>query len=203
MHIVLLGDSIFDNARYVPSEQPVIEQLQSVLPQGSTSTLLAVDGSVTLDVVKQVERVRQHASHLIVSSGGNDALHASLLLEQSGRPLEVLADTQDEFRLNYRRLLQALKKTSKPTAVCTIYDSIPHLGREKKAALSIFNDVIIFEASRVGFPVIDLRPLCNEESDYSALSPIEPSSKGGMKIAKRIAAVVQKFDFRFPRTVLF
>jgi hypothetical protein len=130
-----------------------------------------------LEVVKQVERVRLDASHLIVSSGGNDALHASMLLEQSGRLLEMLADARKEFRLNHRRLLQALKKTAKPTVICTIYDSILHLGREKKAALSIFNDIIISEASQVEFPVIDLRPLCNEESDYSALSPIEPSFK--------------------------
>lgn len=203
MNIVLLGDSIFDNARYVPDELPVAEQLQALLPRGSTARLLAVDGSVTSEVVKQVARVPRDASHIIVSSGGNDALHASLFLEQPGNLLAMLAVAQEEFRINYRRLLQVLKKTSKPTVVCTIYDSIPDLGSEKKTALSIFNDVILTEASRVGFPVIDLRPLCNEEEDYSSLSPIEPSSKGGMKISNAIASLVKTFDFRFPRTVLF
>jgi hypothetical protein len=43
----------------------------------------------------------------------------------------------------------------------------------------------------------------DEETDYSSLSPIEPSSIGGMKIATRIAAVVKTSDFRFPRTVIF
>jgi hypothetical protein len=32
-HIVLLGDSIFDNAAYVPGELPVIEQLRARLPE--------------------------------------------------------------------------------------------------------------------------------------------------------------------------
>jgi hypothetical protein len=43
-HIVLLGDSIFDNAAYVPGEPPVIEQLRAHLPKNWQATLLAVDG---------------------------------------------------------------------------------------------------------------------------------------------------------------
>ena len=33
-HVVLLGDSIFDNARYVPDRPPVIDQLRQALPRG-------------------------------------------------------------------------------------------------------------------------------------------------------------------------
>jgi hypothetical protein len=55
----------------------------------------------------------------------------------------------------------------------------------------------------MGFPVIDLRALCNEAVDYSPLSPIESSSVGGMKIAENIAAVIQKSDFRLPRMAIF
>ena len=48
-HVVLLGDSIFDNASYVPGQPPVIEQLRSQLPPSWAATLLAVDGDVTED----------------------------------------------------------------------------------------------------------------------------------------------------------
>lgn len=51
-HVVLLGDSIFDNARYVPDRPPVIEQLQKALPPGWRASLLAVDGAVTEDVAR-------------------------------------------------------------------------------------------------------------------------------------------------------
>ena len=47
-HIVLLGDSIFDNACYVPGEMPVIEQVRAELPEWQ-ATMLAVDG----DIVKE------------------------------------------------------------------------------------------------------------------------------------------------------
>ena len=33
-HVILLGDSIFDNARYVPGGPSVIEQLRRALPDG-------------------------------------------------------------------------------------------------------------------------------------------------------------------------
>ncbi len=33
-HVVLLGDSIFDNARYVADRPPVIEQVRRALPHG-------------------------------------------------------------------------------------------------------------------------------------------------------------------------
>ena len=46
-HIVLLGDSIFDNARYVPGGPSVIEHLRRVLPGGWRTTLLARDGAAS------------------------------------------------------------------------------------------------------------------------------------------------------------
>ena len=76
-HVILLGDSIFDNAPYVPGKPPVVEQLQSLLPGGWEATLLAVDGHVTNDVPGQLARLPEDSTHLVVSVGGNDALQNS------------------------------------------------------------------------------------------------------------------------------
>jgi hypothetical protein len=46
-HIVLLRDSIFDNAAYVGGGPDVIEQLRAILPRDWQATLLAVDDSVS------------------------------------------------------------------------------------------------------------------------------------------------------------
>ena len=56
-HVVLLGDSIFDNARYVPGGPSVIEHLRRVLPAAGRATLLAVDGAGAEDVARQVARL--------------------------------------------------------------------------------------------------------------------------------------------------
>src|SRR5437763_9852433 len=82
-HLVLLGDSIFDNARYVPDRPPVIEQLRRGLPTGWKASLLAVDGHTAADVPRQLPRVPDDATHLFVSAGGNDALGESWILREA------------------------------------------------------------------------------------------------------------------------
>jgi hypothetical protein len=190
--IVLLGDSIFDNSYYVARGQSVSDHLARLLPKEMMPRLLAVDGSVTSDVLKQLDNLPKDATHVFVSSGGNDALVAKYnLFPQPGvvvrNSLEQLAVFQAEFRYDYSRLTDRLQKLKLPISVCTIYDSIPGLEAIHKTALSTFNDVIVLEAAKRRFSLIDLRLLCNELSDFSTVSSIEPSEQGGLKIAKAIA----------------
>jgi hypothetical protein len=205
-HVVLLGDSIFDNATYVPGELPVIDQLRQHLPQSWQATLVAVDGDVTLGLFDQTQRLPQNATHLVISSGGNDALneleHLNLPVDSMRSALTRLADIQDVFESNYRAMLDHLLSLGRHTAVCTIYESIPGLDRNLRTALSLFNDVILREAIRAQIPVIDLRHICTLPGDYSVISPIEPSSAGGIKIAKAIAALLLNHDFNAPGTMI-
>ena len=78
-----------------------------------------------------------------------------------------------------------------PIAVCTIYDTnYPEPQRRPVvSALSMFNDVITRVAFARGLNVIDLRLICDEPADYA--NPIEPSSRGGEKIARAIAELVR------------
>jgi hypothetical protein len=206
-HAVLLGDSIFDNASYVPGGPPVIRQLQKRLPAGWDATLLAVDGNVTADVAWQLRRLPEGATHLVVSVGGNDALgQSSALFAPAGstsEALDRLATIGSEFRGNYRQMLRGVLGKSLPTMVCTVYDAIPGLEPAAKAGLAVFNDAILREAFTAQVPVLDLRILCTDAADYSALSPIEPSVAGGDKIAAAVAGALTGHDFSRRRSVIF
>jgi hypothetical protein len=206
-HVVLLGDSIFDNARYVPDRPPVIEQVQQALPSGWQATLLAVDGHVADDVVGQLDRLAADATHLVVSAGGNDALGESHLLSEPactvGDAFALMAEAHTRFRRSYHDMLRAVREVGRPVAVCTVYDSIPGLGPAEQVALAGFNEVILREAAGAGVPVIDLRLVCDRPADYSHVSPIEPSAVGGAKIAKVIADLVTRHDFNRRRTTVF
>ncbi len=206
-HVVLLGDSIFDNARYVPDRPPVIEQVRQALPHLWRATLLAVDGHVTEDVARQLKQLPADASHLIVSTGGNDALAEIGLLHQPAASVAEALGLVDEvctrFRDSYRAMLRVLLAAGKPAAVCTVYDAIPGLGPAERTALGGFNEVILLEAFRARLPLIDLRLVCDHSSDYSHLSPIEPSVLGGAKIARAIAEFVTKHDFGSRRSEVF
>lgn len=80
-HIVLMGDSIFDNKAYTQGEPDVVAHLQPLLPDGWRTTLLAVDGASTGSMSTQLSRVPPDATHLVLSLGGNDALRNIDLLD--------------------------------------------------------------------------------------------------------------------------
>src|SRR4051794_38350355 len=111
-HVVLLGDSIFDNARYVPDRPPVIEQVRRGLPQGWRATLLAVDGHTSENVAGQLRGLPADATHLFVSAGGNDALGASPILHERtgtvGEAFGLIAGLHTRFRTSYRAMLRVL-----------------------------------------------------------------------------------------------
>ena len=206
-HVVLLGDSIFDNARYVPDRPAVIDQLRRTLPDGWLASLLAVDGHVAESIATQLLKLPRDATHLVVSAGGNDALGEIGLLDEPtstvGEALGLFHDAYGRFGQAYRQMLQVLAAVGKPTVVCTIYDSIPDLGGPEQAALAGFNALILREAFAAGLPVIDLRLVCGHRSDYSPLSSIEPSMVGGAKIARVIAEVVTTHEFNCRRSVIY
>src|SRR5688572_32935225 len=179
-HVVLLGDSIFDNAAYVPGGPSVLEHLRRMLPRDWRATLLAVDGAEVASVYSQLERLPKDATHLVLSAGGNNALWTggSLLGLEATTVREALAQIADavrEFAADYRELLTHLRSFGKPLTVCTIYDAIPDLGPAEVGGLCLFNDVITRTAFAAGGTLIDLRVICRVASDYDAVSPIEPS----------------------------
>jgi len=208
-HVALLGDSVFDNGAYVAQGEPdVVRQLRARLPEGSKATLLAVDGSRLPNVARQSAAVPADATHLVLSCGGNDALgHAGLLEERASSVaecLDKLARAGRQFERDYGEALAALAARRLPTAVCTIY--FPRfedadVQRLAVTALSIFNDRITRAAFAAGLPLIDLRLVCDDPLDYA--NPIEPSARGGDKIARAIARAVAEHDFAARRTSVF
>lgn len=199
-HIVLFGDSIFDNAAYVSGGKDTIANLREQMPRDWIATLLAVDGHITDGVLGQLERVPVGATHLFVSVGGNDALgEMSILQMQASSAEEVfneLSNVVARFEDCYKRMLEAVLRLNRPTAVCTVYyPRFPEAWMQKLAvaALASFNDVIIRHAFLAGILLIDLRYVCNEDADYA--NPIEPSVAGGAKISKRIIEIVEHHYF--------
>ena len=194
-HVVLLGDSIFDNAAYVSGGPDVVTQLAGMLPRGWTATLCAVDGARVADVERQLVRIPPGATHLVVSAGGNDALaHVDLLsrpARSSAEVLGLLADAAGAFEQRYRSMLAAVLRRRLAVTVCTIYNgNLPDALTQRLAstALTVFNDAILRAAVEAATPVIELRLVADEPADYA--NPIEPSVRGGAKIARAVARAV-------------
>jgi len=216
-HIVLLGDSIFDNKSYVnPSELDVPNQLRSLVGKGCKVTNLAVDGHVTRHIQTQLTHLPSDATHLFMSVGGNDGLgHLSIFqdpIQTVGEALKRMYFIGENFKKVYSSMLDNVLKHGLPTSVCNIYYprfhsnsldrvssylrmgvNIEKLQHMAMAAETIFNDIIMFEIFKRNLPLIDLRVLCNEDQDFA--NPIEPSCIGGMKIAKTINKIMNDHSF--------
>jgi len=207
-HIVLLGDSIFDNGAYIGGAPDVARQLAERLGSNWEVTLRALDGAIVSDVARQVSALPPTATHLVLSAGGNDALGHAGILDEPARSvaevLDLLAGLADRFDRQYGALLDAMLRSGIPSTVCTIYyPNFPDRDVQRLAstALTVFNDAILRRAFAAGVPVLDLRLICSEPADYA--NPIEPSARGGDKIARAIADAVTTHDFAAGRTAVF
>ncbi len=101
-------------------------------------------------------------------------------------------------------MLDAVLARGLPTALCTVYDPrFPDPARQRVAVagLTLFNDAITREAFGRGLPLVDLRLVCGEDADYA--NPIEPSARGGAKIAAAVAELVAGHDFARRRSAVF
>jgi lysophospholipase L1-like esterase len=101
-------------------------------------------------------------------------------------------------------MLKTVLSRNIPTTICTIYyPNYPDelIQKVSVAALSAFNDVIIRQAALHNLPYLDLRLICNDEDDYA--NEIEPSSKGGRKIAEKILEVVQNHNFTDKKSIVY
>jgi hypothetical protein len=207
-HIILLGDSILDNAAYTGGRPAVIDHLQEQLDTGWKASLLAIDGSVTTDVPSQLAKLPADATHLVVSAGGNDALMQSSFVSQ---PAQSVADVllrmtaiARQFEQQYQSMLGAVLARGLPTILCTIYEPNfpdPSIQQLMSAGLLVFNDTMLRIAFRKGLPMIDLRLVCTTPADYA--NEIEPSVAGGQKIAGAIVRAATQHDFHQQRTTIY
>jgi hypothetical protein len=191
-HIVLLGDSVFDNKAYVgQSGKPVEAYLRGLLKDQYRVTSLAEDGARIEEVYRQAKSVPDDAAGLFLSAGGNNiTAHINYLQQPAESAAEVLLTFRslvDEFAAQYSRLIEHLSSLEIPLTVCTIYNcAFPSVEGQKcvETALALFDDAIIQSAYRYSVPYIDLRMVCRDETDY--VNEIEPSDSGGKKIAEAL-----------------
>ncbi|MBK6688369.1 MAG: SGNH/GDSL hydrolase family protein [Deltaproteobacteria bacterium] len=204
-HLVLVGDSVFDNRAYTRGEPEVAVHLREILASWDV-TLRAVDGTTTVDLGPQLAEFPGDATQVVVSVGGNDALENVDLLELSvgttAEALDMFDQRVSAFEVRYRAVVEAVVALGRPTTLCTVYNGNFEgaQARRIRIALMMFNDVVLRTALSFGLNVIELRQVCDEPVDFA--NPIEPSGVGGRKIAFAIARAVGALKANEPRSIL-
>lgn len=194
-HVVLLGDSVFDNGAYTGGKPDVLAQLRRRLPAGWKASLLAVDGATVEGVPAQLAKLPRDASHLVLSAGGNNALGKQHLLgapaTSVAESINMLAAAVRQFESAYRDVIGQCLSKRLPLVICTIYNGNfddARFGRLARSAVALYNDAIIRIAVEHQLSAIELRLVCARPEDYA--NPIEPSSIGAARIAHAIMECV-------------
>jgi lysophospholipase L1-like esterase len=193
--LLLLGDSILDNAPYTRPAPDTTQHLRQWLGSGWTVERLARDGAVISDVRFQLAKLPAQVDCAVLSIGGNDAAEHIDLLERrvssAAEVLDALADIADRFSTLYLELAAAVVARTDRLVLCTIYEPPlfdPVTARLARVPLGVLNDRIVQIASRLRLEVLDLRTVCTEDDDF--VNQIEPSARGAQKIATAIATLV-------------
>lgn len=199
-NIILLGDSTIDNKGYCDGGASVTEQFGCRV---GAVELRARDGAMIAAIERQLlgNPISADVTHFVISVGGNDCLGNIEILKEEcltvADGLLKLRTLKEQFEEKYEAMLNLALGYGKKIMLAAVYHpcfSFEHfraLGNQEatEIAESIFHDVIFRLARQYTLPVVDLRAVIDEATDYA--NPIELNSQGGQKLVNAILQAIR------------
>jgi len=183
-HLVLLGDAL-QNIDLGEGAEAVL------VPRPRNPWKLTVLEPPEVLQQRRVRAIPSEATHIGICVDGGWAIAASGLLEGSARSisdaLDSLANAADQFEEVFARLIAAAVEANVPTIVCTLIPARHPDGSRQRVvatALAIFNDRILRSATAAKLSVLDLRLVCDEDSDYASETLL---SRAGVRKVANVA----------------
>ena len=181
-NIVLIGDSMLDNSPYVLSGQSVSDIISKDLEKTTGTTLynFAKDGATINDCYSQLDKISTDLNNsnttIFLSVGGNNILNS-----RSRMDTKAISNLFDQ----YLELIKSIK-TRVPNArlfALNLYFPVKSHYKSYYDSITQWNKLLednLFQ----GYKLIQTNKLLVVEDDFTY--DIEPSFKGGKKIAQSI-----------------
>jgi len=168
-HLVLLGDAL----QNIDLGKGQVES--ALVPRPRNPWKLTVLQPPEVLRPSRVRAIPAEVTHIVICVDGGWAIETSGLLQGSAQTireaLDALARAADEFENMFARLIAAATETGVPTIVCTLVPARytePSQERVAATALAIFNDRILRRATAARLSIVELRLVCDEDSDYAS-----------------------------------
>ena len=183
--IVLLGDSILKNNSYVKNGQSIEDILRE--KKGDNLYCLALNNSTIVDVYSQIDSIPLELNNenttIFLSSGGNDILSQYVDKHDS--------DVSDIHVLNvifiaYKKMVKSLqtKMNKSKIVLIDIYYPTSNQFSQYKHIIQEWNNLLEKYAREKSYGLIKISKIVTASDDFTL--SIEPSEKGGEKIARSI-----------------
>jgi lysophospholipase L1-like esterase len=175
--VILMGDSVLNNANYVPAGKSVYDSLKSKL---SKVINLAKDGATISDLYGQLDKIpvdlNNTNTYIFISAGGNDILNKRT--ELSTTEIRRLFDLYMEFLKALRTKLGSAKIN-----LLNLYLPVNPRYQSYKTSIDQWNQLLQASSNKVGemYNVVDLYGLLKTPEDF--VYDIEPSESASDKIA--------------------
>ena len=184
--IVLLGDSILKNNSYVPDGKGVDNIIEERSDKNIELYSLAENNSKIVDVYSQINKIplsiNNKSTTIFLSSGGNDIL--SFYVDQHG-------DINDTGFLNtmlaaYKKMVKAIQTRMDlcQIVLLDVYYPTSNQFTQYKPILEKWNGLISTYARENSLGLLQISYVVTDNGDFTL--GIEPSEKGGEKIAQSI-----------------
>lgn len=176
--VILMGDSIYENSKYVPLNESVYYHLKE---KHKNTFIVAKDSSEVRDLntqFKEAEKyIKNDKPYLFISIGGND-----ILRKQNTMNNNIKKHLNDLFN-HYKNILSK-NKNKYNIVLTTIYK--PHLKKYRKYDENIYywNDKIKELSIKEGYSVFNIHDIIYNKDHFTM--EIEPSSKASKIIAHQI-----------------
>ena len=179
-NIVLIGDSILNNANYVPSEKSVVDILKTKTQKVFN---FAKDGATISDCYGQLDKIpidlNTTDTYVFISAGGNDILNKRGQLDSS--EIRKLFNSYMDFIKALR-----VKLGSDKINICNLYLQSNTRYNIYKSSIEEWNQLIKENSSKIGemYNIINVDTLLTTPDDF--VYDIEPSEIASEKIANVI-----------------
>ena len=179
--IVLLGDSVLNNASYVPKGQSVYDLLVSKSNNSNKVLNLAKDNATIVDLYSQLDKIplelNNANTYVFISAGGNN-----LLQQQKSNENEL------QLFSNYMNFVKSLRTRLNGVKINILNLYLPANPRYESYAkvVDTWNELLKTNSFKIGeiYNVLDIHALLQSPEDF--VYDIEPSAVGGEKIANLI-----------------
>ena len=185
-NIVLLGDSILNNSDYTFPKDSVPSLISKQLEKSPEKTLynLAKDGATINDCVNQLKsfpfELNNSETSVFISAGGNDILN---------RRRTENAEITKLFT-KYMDFIKSVKTKLNNTHIILLklYYPVKPSYKIYYPAITQWNQLLVKNSSTVGYSLLETDKLIILEEDI--VYDIEPSAKGGKKIADAVITLI-------------
>jgi hypothetical protein len=168
-HLVLLGDAL----QNIDLGKGQAES--TLVPRPRNPWKLTVLQPPEVLRQSRVRAIPAEVTHIGICVDGGWAIETSGLLKGRAQSiqdaLDTLASAADEFENMFARLIAAAAEASVPTIVCTLVPARYAESSQQRVAataLAIFNDRVLRRAAAARLSVVELRLVCDEDSDYAS-----------------------------------